>query len=497
MLKSIVDSDEGNRSDGDLRAQGKIRLEDAEAQKIINELVKEFEEYGKKSKEVKKEEISENEEQRDSFDVEKDVKLAGIIEEAQPDSTLTEKLLRLFREFCERFIERDVSEARVKTIYSTEKRRKKLMVEALLNMLKRLSRSNKEKNLIDLLDEQIENLQKALETEQDPLAREAMQERLDALLQLRMDLARMNNMNPSAKLSTLLLQCALAEGYINMPSRKFQGVVSERAMYLSRGMGKIMDVGDIEYRGIRGEMGSMAASYCVHLPAVFDRGAASNNSGISAITRSFSILDGIGISKADRMLIAGRTVGNARLRGGLQLENILLATLMRAVDNLIDNVINRITKVVANVIQDIRQIGSQVWTVNITARDGVRSTAPRQERETRSNSSSRRDGNTQEKSSYYPLRTETASAEHVRSHLQCKIDGDRVERTEYRETRGVSFVDVDYGAYFVRSVVCTYHSMVEKISSYLGNSPSSQLSAISVERVQQNQVVMQTQVTSR
>ena len=504
MRESIVDPSEENSSDGDLRALGKIRLEDIEAQEIINALVKEFEKFGQKSKEVKRENVSE--EKPDSFDVEKDVKLAGNVEESRLDDTLSEKLLRLFREFCERFVERDISDDKVKTPYSTEKRRKKLIVEALLNMLKKLSLSSREKNLRDLLDEQIENLQKALETEQNSLVRKAMQERLGALLQLRMNLARMKDIGPGAKLTILLLQCALVEGYISASSCKFQDVAAERAMYLSRGMGKLMDVGDIEYRSVRGEMGSIAASYCGHL-AAFDRGAAAlDNGGISAMARSFSVLDGIGISKAERVLVAGQTVENA-MQHGLQPENMLLARLVRVVDNLIGNVVNQVTKAVANVVQDVVHARSQAWLSNIAAREGARSTAPRegvrsptpgqQEREARNNrGSDTAQGRDSQHSPHAATSTSSANF-HIRSHIQCKIDGERIERTECRETRGVSFVDVDYGTYFVRSIVCTYQNIVEKVSTYLGNSPSSELSAISVERVQQNQVVVETQIMSR
>ncbi|AAZ68574.1 hypothetical protein [Ehrlichia canis] len=161
--------------DEDFRALARIKLEDLEVQESLLELEGEFNKF-----------------------IVEHVEECGIVEDQEYDHTvvalededfeieesLLQKILDFFSQLyqdTEDYIDLDYELDPLKR----RKKKKKFILEAIIEFLKKLLRSGKSLNLKELLDLQILELQERLAKEEDPDLRKLLQERLILLTELR------------------------------------------------------------------------------------------------------------------------------------------------------------------------------------------------------------------------------------------------------------------------------------------------------------------------
>ena len=90
-----------------------------------------------------------------------------------------------------------------------KKKKKKFILQAIIEYLKRLLRANRRLNLKELIDQQILELQERLSKEQDPDLRKLLQERLILLAQLKAQLIE-KGISSSLIMSFLLISSLIS-----------------------------------------------------------------------------------------------------------------------------------------------------------------------------------------------------------------------------------------------------------------------------------------------
>ena len=189
--------------DEDFRALARIKLEDLEVQESLLELEGEFnrfivehaEEYG----------IVEDQECDRTV-------VAPEGEDFEIEESLLQKILDFFSQLyqdTEDYIDLDYEIDPLKR----RKRKKKFILEAIIEFLKRLLRSGKSLNLKELLDLQILELQERLAKEEDPEVKKLLQERLILLTELR---AQMMQSGIGAKLLSFFLLASFISSLLGL-----------------------------------------------------------------------------------------------------------------------------------------------------------------------------------------------------------------------------------------------------------------------------------------
>ncbi|ABD44811.1 hypothetical protein ECHHL_0424 [Ehrlichia chaffeensis str. Heartland] len=167
--------------DDDFRFLGKVKLEDLEVQESILELDGAFNKFliehsGEYSGVIQSHEYD--------YDAS-----AGEVQNLDLDNfeieeSFLQKILDFFSELCEQnedYIDFDYELDPLKR----KRKKKKFILESIIEFLKRFLRSGRSLNLKELLDEQISELQEELVNELDPERRKLLQERLMLLTELR------------------------------------------------------------------------------------------------------------------------------------------------------------------------------------------------------------------------------------------------------------------------------------------------------------------------
>ncbi|ABD43304.1 hypothetical protein [Anaplasma phagocytophilum] len=257
-----TDACTNNDDSYDVRECAKIRLEDAAAQELVRELSKEFAEFTRKYPLEDQADHVELQSDEGQSQVAQDVGLPEHLHAVEGEGfalklPLLERLLNFFGEFYERFTTKSVIRGHPKLLSFKERRKKRLLIEALMTILRKLLLRRREKSLSELLNEQIKELVSALDHEQDPALRKVLQERLSLLLQLRMQLVSYRSVMGIEQLIIIIMGSALASATLSLQRDGFSG---ERSASYSRTMQPLMDMAGLVHGGVAKDMASMQAS---------------------------------------------------------------------------------------------------------------------------------------------------------------------------------------------------------------------------------------------
>ncbi|WP_232228968.1 hypothetical protein [Ehrlichia japonica] len=162
--------------EGDFKALGRIKLEDLEIQESILELEGEFNKFII-------EQTGEYSEVVQVHEYDHDIPTSKI-ENFEIEESLLQKILGFFSELCQE------SEDCVDINYELDplrrkRKKKRFILESIIEFLKKFLRSGRSLDLKELLDTQILELQEELINELDPELRELLQKRLMLLTELR------------------------------------------------------------------------------------------------------------------------------------------------------------------------------------------------------------------------------------------------------------------------------------------------------------------------
>ncbi|WDM85000.1 hypothetical protein K6025_03925 [Ehrlichia sp. JZT12] len=240
ILSSNIDT--GN----DFRALGRIKLEDLEVQESILEFEGEFDkfivqqagDYGY---------VQENESEQDILNS------ISVNENFEVEESLLQKILDFFRQLYQN------SEEVIGFDYELDplrrrKKKKKFILESIIEFLKKLLRNGQSLNLKELLDKQILELQEELSNELDPALRKLLQERLMLLSELRSQLMGIG-IN-----SRLLFNFFMLSSLVNTVSALQQDAASTRkSAELDETMGLLVHGKDI-HSSEQGAFGSQVSN---------------------------------------------------------------------------------------------------------------------------------------------------------------------------------------------------------------------------------------------
>lgn len=258
MPKEIGDFPDTNFDDcesSDFRAHAKIRLEDLQADEFIKELTREFAEYSKRDSEQQNPAVGVGVQQSEDQEVEQPEGLFASRDGAELCESFIKRILQFVVEFYDKLVNSGKAEEIYRGFKSREFRKKKFLLEAMIELLKKLLLGARTRNLLELLDEQIIELRQALESEQDPKMRKVLQERINLLMQLRTQLLNTRSVAGAEHVFRVLLAGVLTEAA--MVSRS-SGVTLQNSISYSAAMGRMFDISSVNFGGLARDYGSLS-----------------------------------------------------------------------------------------------------------------------------------------------------------------------------------------------------------------------------------------------
>ncbi|MDB1135001.1 hypothetical protein [Candidatus Anaplasma sp. TIGMIC] len=485
------DTDAYSDADCDIRACARIRIEDQQAQEFIGELSREFLEFARSlSSDAKEysEGFDEHKEHSDASEIpepELGLGLTGA-NSLELKQSLVKRLLRFFGECYEKLVYCDISESGHKAFASRDRRKKRLLLEALITMFRKLLSSKESLNLRQLLEEQIKELREALEREEDPEVRKILQERLSLLMKLQVQLKNAKSFQSLDQFFLMLVAHSLSHATLTLNA--YHSVVGiEPRMSYSASMGHLMDVENIALRGNMQEVGSMQiAASCVY-------------GYQSSMDRCVADLFNIGTlaSKWDERMVLSESIlltHAQRMAGdfGYRVAGRIMSILDQAVSAVATGVLMVMQEVVKNTMQVIRGVDAAVGQTGGRARGVAQDRARIQEtvagRDTQS--------------CHIPGQGVPSSTFHRQAHIQFEHSRMREERCErsviFESAEGIrcSAREFGYSSVFVSTQYSGIQCERETYSRNTGRGavPSSTLESITVVAAEQQIVVAAQQV---
>ena len=255
----LPDNNANNSESSDFRAHAKVRLEDLQAEEFIKELAREFAEFNAQSApqpnlDEGSYELTEGKEAVRVKDLVQQDELFVSKDGTELRKSFLRRMLQFFVEYYEKLIAPGKAEGSYRSYTSRELRKKKLLLEAMIDILKKLLLGSKTRNLLDLIDGQIMELRKALENEQDPEMRKVLQDRLNLLMQLRTQLMNARSVGGLEQFFMLLLGSRLAAVSYTSPGEALGSSIN-----FSVSMGCMFDIGNVNFGGMAKKMGGISA----------------------------------------------------------------------------------------------------------------------------------------------------------------------------------------------------------------------------------------------
>ena len=487
MRRNVHDDADTNLpddSDSSLRACAKVRVEDQQAEELVSELSKEYEEYTRKLslKDEDCEVVIEDDEEHSHIS-----KGAGLPED-DPSRTeeqsfeiklsLIERLLRFFGEFYERFMTTGAFEGRNKMLTARERRKKRFILEALIMMLRKFLLRGKALNLKELLDEQIQELRDSLETEQDSEVRKVLQERLAMLLQLRSQLSNSLLASGMERFLMILLGSSLTSATLNSLQYRGIGMMGESTLSYVQAMSRIIDTGDVAIGGAKVDVGS-----------VHDNIKATDWGYQTSVDRCVVDLLPAGVKNVvSKGIVVGRDVNFsghfAHAEGYVLGTNYVADKLMTFINGTIQNLVHVVLKLARNVID--------------TARDVVGANAPGIQRGYAANRGQETAGRAaQDTCRVQNERMQNVPTQdfHQQAHVRFMHNRDRTERAENAETHRGNNFRFDYGrtCYGDANVALrcqfVYQERQARGQNASGMNPGNELTDVVISAAVQSQIV--------
>ncbi|QGR02595.1 hypothetical protein EDL79_02975 [Ehrlichia ruminantium] len=184
IVDDVVLLELGSSDGDDFKALAKIKLEDLDTQETMLELEKQFDMF------ILEQAGGYNVVQESGYDGTHDYSISNIVgydEDFEVDKSLLQKILDFFIELSQSS-EEDISLEYELDPLNRKRKKKKFILQSIIEFLKRLLRDSRRLNLKQLLEQQILELQEKLSKELDPDLRKLLQERLILLTQLRAQL---------------------------------------------------------------------------------------------------------------------------------------------------------------------------------------------------------------------------------------------------------------------------------------------------------------------
>ena len=251
----------GEGDDSSLRAWGKIRLEDLSAEEYIQELAKQFKEFAQNVRQPREGEVSQGHEVEiaEGGPQHADIALPGD-KDFEVNQSFLNVLLAFVEDFYKKFLSPDTTEHGQRPYTLREKRRRRVLTEALMAFLRKLV-DRRVSSFRYLLEQQIMELRDALEKELDPKMRQLLQERLMLLTQLKMQLQAMERRQGADHHMFFMMLVAHTLAGASLDLQRYAPSISASENYatMHRRLGRLFDVDSIVHDGIKREIGHTAA----------------------------------------------------------------------------------------------------------------------------------------------------------------------------------------------------------------------------------------------